>query len=192
MPLPLGHAVIGLTTQHLFFRENAVFKQLKMCLLVIILANLPDIDVLIGLVFWGNGNAIHRGPTHSLAFALLMACLFSITWRFFSFMPKISFLNGFLVILSHVLADHFLTQYPVSFFWPFETIFSVGSSGWGDVICRILFENLRDMGIIVACFLLILINLLAKYVYRQGRGRLAGQRRPDPVIREPIKKIHRP
>ena len=38
-----------------------------------LLANLPDIDVLIGLLFHGNANIFHRGMTHSLLFSFFAA-----------------------------------------------------------------------------------------------------------------------
>ena len=82
MPLPLGHAIIGLTTQNLYSQERSVFKPWKLTLFIILLANLPDIDVLLGLIFAGNGNAFHRGATHSLLFSLVMGYAFSHAWRF--------------------------------------------------------------------------------------------------------------
>ena len=181
MPLPLGHAFIGLTTQNISSQDNAVFKQWKLTLLVIILANLPDIDVLIGLIFCGNGNAIHRGPTHSLLFALVMGYLISKAWRPFPIIPKIKFLNSFLLILSHVLADRFFTHYPVSLCWPFENIFSIGHAGWGDVLSSVFLENVRDAGIILGCIFMILTNLLIRYSYRGAKALMERSKVMAPV-----------
>ena len=81
MPLPLGHTAIGLTTHELFSENISAFDQWKMTLFIAVMANLPDMDVLLGLVFAGNGNAFHRGPTHSLTFAVFMGFLASNAWR---------------------------------------------------------------------------------------------------------------
>ncbi len=166
MPLPIAHAVVGATTHYLSTQDNAVFKQWKTALAVTLLANLPDLDVLIGLVFWGNGNAIHRGPTHSLIFALAMGYFFSRACRVFPAMPAMGFLNSSLVIFSHVLADYFFTSYPVSLFWPFHHIFSIGYTGWGDVFSSVVFGNIRDAGIILGCCAVLLSNIWLKKAYQ--------------------------
>ena len=65
MPLPLGHAAIGLATHKLIFRNGSVTNNMVLAVFVTVLANLPDIDVLIGLLLRGNGMAFHRGSAHS-------------------------------------------------------------------------------------------------------------------------------
>jgi len=160
MPLPLGHAVIGLTTHNLCAQDNSVFRRRSLAVFVIILANLPDIDVLIGLFLCGNGNAFHRGPTHSLMFALVMGYLASNAWKLLANIPKISFKNCSLLVLSHVVADYFFTASPVSFFWPFELNWSIGYAGWGDVVSSVFLKIFRDAEIILGCAVVIIINLL--------------------------------
>ena len=66
MPLPLGHAAIGLTAYDLCSRNDCGFSRWKLAFFIVLLANLPDIDILIGLLSQGNGNAFHRGPTHNM------------------------------------------------------------------------------------------------------------------------------
>jgi hypothetical protein len=73
MPLPIGHAVIGFTTQSLFSAEESSSDRWKALLGILILSNLPDVDVLLGIVFHGNGNVFHRGPTHSCVFRRIPA-----------------------------------------------------------------------------------------------------------------------
>ena len=70
MPLPLGHAAIGLATYETVKKEDPGSSRISIFLFITILANLPDVDVLVGLLTHGNGSLFHRGPTHSLAFAL--------------------------------------------------------------------------------------------------------------------------
>ena len=74
MSLPLGHASLGLAAYDLTRKsaDVSLFRQWKVFTIVIILSNLPDIDILLGLLYSGNGALIHRGPTHSLLFAVIM------------------------------------------------------------------------------------------------------------------------
>jgi hypothetical protein len=51
MPLPLCHAAIGLTTYNLCSKSKSAFNDWKVVVFVAVLANLPDIDVVIGLLF---------------------------------------------------------------------------------------------------------------------------------------------
>jgi hypothetical protein len=103
MPLPLGHAAIGLTTHELFSENTSAFDQWKMILFVVAMANFPDMDVLLGLVFTGNGSAFHRVPAHSLIFAVFMGFLSSNASKLYSKMPKMGFRSCFLVIFSHIM-----------------------------------------------------------------------------------------
>jgi membrane-bound metal-dependent hydrolase YbcI (DUF457 family) len=70
--LPLGHSAIGFTTYCLISKSTSSFNQWKLAVFIIILSNLPDMDVLFGLILQNNGSAIHRGPTHSILFAFIM------------------------------------------------------------------------------------------------------------------------
>ena len=68
MPLPLGHTAIGLLTHDIIEPPQAVQSdgtgpvvpflgsRLKTFLLVTLLANLPDMDVIVGLLVDGNGS----------------------------------------------------------------------------------------------------------------------------------------
>jgi membrane-bound metal-dependent hydrolase YbcI (DUF457 family) len=174
MPLPLGHAVMGMTTQYLVTQDTSVFKKWRLALTVMFLGILPDIDVLIGLVFWGNGSAIHRGPTHSLAFALVAGFILSRVVQWIPGIPKVSFRNSFLIILSHIVADHFFTSNPVSFFFPFENLMSIGFCGWGDVASSVLYDNIRDAGIIICCLLIIALNMIGRHVYTISAIKMRG------------------
>jgi membrane-bound metal-dependent hydrolase YbcI (DUF457 family) len=150
MPLPLGHIAIGLTTNE-FFSENSSFTEWRIAAYVAILANLPDIDVPAGLLLQGNGSAFHRGPTHSVLFALLAAILAANAWKLWALIPKLGFRTCFLIILSHTVADFFLTKSPVSFLWPLEVNWAGGYSGWGEVLVPVFLEAYRDAGVIIVC-----------------------------------------
>jgi hypothetical protein len=162
MPLPFGHAAIALTTHDVCSKNNSAISWWKVVVFVVVLANLPDIDIVIGLVLQGNGCVFHRGPTHSLLFALFMGLLASIAWKLWSQVPKMSFGMCSLLILSHVLADLFFTSSRVSFFWPFEVNWATGYSGWRDVINSVFLQPYQDTGIIMVCGLIMILSRLTK------------------------------
>jgi membrane-bound metal-dependent hydrolase YbcI (DUF457 family) len=163
MPLPLGHTAIGLATYELCSKNQRVPDKFILAVFIAILANLPDMDIVIGLIFKGNGNAFHRGPTHSLIFAIVMGYLASNAWRLWSQIPRMHFKNCFLLILSHIAADFFFTSSPISFFWPIELNWAAGYSGWRDIVVPVFMEAYRDAGIIVVCGVtLILSRVIAR------------------------------
>jgi hypothetical protein len=89
--------------------------------------------------------------------------LASNAWRLGRFFPRVDFVICHLLILSHILADFFLTSAPISFCWPLEVNWSVGHTGWADIFNSVLFESFQDVGIIIGCgALLILGNLMKK------------------------------
>ena len=163
MPLPLGHTAAGLAIHDLYKRSNGSGSVWQILGYVTVLANLPDIDVLIGLILHGNGNLFHRGPTHSLLFAVVMALVAANAWRLWSKIPKLDFLLCFFLIFSHVLADAFLTASPVSLKWPFELNLSLGHSGWIEIVKTVLLRAFQDLGIIVISGAVILCNRLVGY-----------------------------
>ncbi len=158
MPLPLGHAAIGLTTHELFSENTSALDQWKTILFVVAMANLPDMDVLFGLVFTGNGNAFHRGPTHSLIFVVFVGLLASNVSKLYSKMPKMGFRSCFLVIFSHIMADLLFTTSRVSLFWPLEVHWAQGFTGWVDIMFSVFMKISQDAEILIASVLLILLK----------------------------------
>lgn len=64
MSTPIGHTLIGLTlARRLGVRSP---RALAAC---VIAASLPDADVIAGNLLHGDGWAIHRGRSHTIAFA---------------------------------------------------------------------------------------------------------------------------
>jgi inner membrane protein len=162
MPLPLGHSAIGFAAHSLISNDESSFSKLRVAILIIILSNLPDIDVLFGLILQNNGSAFHRGPTHSILFALIMGFAVSKSSKLWSQIPEISFKSGFMLILSHVVADHFLTGSPVSFYWPFEVSWSTGNSGWGNVLHTVFLDAVEDTGILAVCIVVMMSAMIFK------------------------------
>jgi membrane-bound metal-dependent hydrolase YbcI (DUF457 family) len=134
-----------------------------------ILASLPDIDVPFGLIFSGNGSAFHRGPTHSLLFALGSGLLVSKAWKWWPFLPRISFLTGFFLVLSHVLGDLLLTTNSVSLLWPIEVYWSPGHTAWEDLFAS-FFGFFQDIGIILTCTALIILKRFRNQIRYQANG----------------------
>ena len=160
MPLPLGHAAIGLATCETFKSADDNQSRLGTFLMAVILANLPDIDVLIGLILHNNGSVYHRGPTHSILFAVIMGLVVCKSSKLFSKLPTISFRANFCPIISHIGADYLFTNSPVSFFWPFDVSWSTGNSGWGQVLHTVFFDAIEDSGILVICTGFIVVNMI--------------------------------
>ena len=168
MPLPLGHTAIGLATYETIQDPEYRGSPLGVIIFITILANLPDVDVILGLLTQGNGNLFHRGPTHSLLFAFLAGWAASQLWRWWDRVPRMGFPICFGLVLSHVLADMLLTSAPVSLFWPFQVYWSPGFSGWGSVLHTVFFSSIRDAGVVVACVIYgLLLKLLRSAIKRQ-------------------------
>ena len=165
MPLPLGHAAIGLAALETINKPDSCESRLSLIIYVAVLANLPDLDILFSLLMDGNGYAFHRGPTHSLLFALFAGYLASQAGRIWRRIPQLSFGVCALVIFSHVAADMLLTASPVSLFWPLETNFSPDHNGWGGVVRLALFQSVQDVIIAAA----VLVYLFGLRLYRRKR-----------------------
>jgi membrane-bound metal-dependent hydrolase YbcI (DUF457 family) len=168
MPLPLGHIAIGLATHEVGTTRSA-FSRWKLFAAIVVLSNLPDIDVIIGLLFHWNASAFHRGPTHSLLFALAFGFLASRAAAIWDWPPRLGFWTCFSLILSHVAADALLSPLAVSFLWPLETNWSTGHSGWGDVVGMVLRGDKQDAWIALSSAAVITLQRTARAV---NAGRL--------------------
>ena len=161
MPLPLGHIAIGLATHEVGTTRSA-FSRWKLFAAIVVLSNLPDIDVIIGLLFHWNGSVFHRGPTHSLLFALVIGFLASRASNIWTRLPRLGFWTCFSLVLSHVAADALLSTSAVSFFWPIEVNWSSGHSSWGDVLGMVLRGDKQDAWIALSSAAVIAIHRAAR------------------------------
>ena len=155
MPSPLGHAAFGLAVHELQPKGASKLGPGKTFVLVSVLANFPDIDVLLGLIFWGNGGAFHRGITHSIVFALVTSLFLSNSWRCWSRIPKLGFLWCFCIITSHLLTDAIFSSSPVSLLWPFERHNTAWYCDWNKALQTFLHMDLKHFLIILGCGVLI-------------------------------------
>jgi len=160
MPMAIEHTLIGTAVCALALRQARTVFQWRSFLLVAICANLPDLDVLAGLILTGSASTFHRGVTHSLLFSAFSGLALSYGPRLWRRIPSLGFPACFLVILSHVGADALLTASPVSLFWPFEVHLSAIRSNWGDVLQALARDPLLDGTLLLICLCLLVFGNL--------------------------------
>ena len=121
MPLPPLHSFTGYT----IYRSSDKTGEQRTwtwALLAVVLANLPDIDFLPG-AWVGETGRFHRGPTHSLAAAVicgLVAGLIARVWKKDSFKKSAWF--AFMAYASHIVLDFFSEAHSqMVIFWPFSS-----------------------------------------------------------------------
>jgi membrane-bound metal-dependent hydrolase YbcI (DUF457 family) len=109
---------------------TACGQYLPQLVLLVLLANLADVDFLIGLGTVANANALHHGFTHSLAAALFVALAVSCVWRIAGSFWRSAILC-FLAYSSHLLIDLCtgtklgwnVTASGIPLFWPWAKEF---------------------------------------------------------------------
>jgi len=187
MSSTVGHALCGVTcllgataiiprgSFHFNWRGVALFMTL---------ANLPDIDFLVGYLVASDAHAFHQGPTHCLLFAVVMGLLLGFVFRrrLGLWPATIAFT---LTIVSHDVVDVFSGPAPgfnrspgIALLWPFDT--EMVSAPF-TIFPGILHENLEQLVslhnaiamIYEAAVFLPLIALLLLWLAK--RGRIAGR-----------------
>ena len=109
---PVAHTLAGfwtflLLTVHSKLRLIAAcHRYLPQLILLVLLANLPDIDFLFGLGDRANWDALHHGFTHSFVAAFVVAFAVTCVWRMAGSFWR-SFSLCFLAYSSHLLIDFF-------------------------------------------------------------------------------------
>jgi len=133
---PIAHTFAGFWTflilaAQLKTRLAAQWRQWHPPLgVLILLANLPDLDFLPGC-FDGNAKNVHHSFTHSLTFAILVSLVLSCAWRIAPGFWR-STLLYFAAYSSHLLIDFFSgtkigwthTGFGMPLFWPWSKEFS--------------------------------------------------------------------
>lgn len=151
LPFPIGHTAVGLAVLEAASPSGARPRaRWKTVLWTAVLANLPDLDILAGLLWSGNGAAFHRGPTHSLAFAAAAALATLPAARRLPSLGAVSPGLRFGLVLSHLVSDLLLSRGPVSLFWPFQMQWSAGSLTWTDTIAAALRFGVSDAALVAA------------------------------------------
>jgi len=93
--------------------------------LVLVLSIIPDADILLGV------SELHRGPTHSLIFALIVFIPFFVLYR----RKAVPY---FLALISHAAIADFLIGGNIMLFWPLTSQLF----GLNDCICISSFVNI--------------------------------------------------
>jgi membrane-bound metal-dependent hydrolase YbcI (DUF457 family) len=133
---PVAHSFAGfwtfmlLTARLKVSLSRACRQYLPQLVLLLLLANLADVDFLFGLGAGGNANALHHGFTHSLAAAVFVAIAVSCVWRIAAGFWR-SVILCFLAYSSHLLIDLCTgdrlgwnaTGYGIPLFWPWTKEF---------------------------------------------------------------------
>src|SRR5205814_3322466 len=133
---PVAHSFAGFWTFMLLTARlkvslaTACRQYLPQLILLVLLANLADVDFLFGLGSGANPNALHHGFTHSLATAVFVALAVSCVWRIAGSFWR-SVILCFLAYSSHLLIDlctgtHLgwnATASGIPLFWPWAKEF---------------------------------------------------------------------
>lgn len=124
MPSPIGHTLTGVCL-FVFVRNQVSTKQVqKLLLLLVAVSNLPDIDILPGLLV-GDPRAFHRQATHSFTIAILLGIFSNIIATKLA-QKEARKWGGWISILygSHILLDLFVVDrrppFGVQALWPFS------------------------------------------------------------------------
>jgi len=129
MASTVGHSLSGICIYALVSQKilrSPIFHDGKGLFLYAFLANLPDIDFLIGFLFYGEFNAIHGGVTHSLFFLITISVLLGGMGRVWPY--SLNPWRVFFLVGSHDLIDFFSSSalgfhpaYGIALFYPFSS-----------------------------------------------------------------------
>jgi len=124
MPSPLGHSLAGFVI-HLCAAGKQPRRQWPTLLLLITLANLPDIDFVVGY-FIGEHGAYHRGPSHSLIVALLIGIVLggligTRTGRYMAPTVLASAAYASHIVLDMLIGSELSGTFGLQIFWPLSS-----------------------------------------------------------------------
>lgn len=119
MPTSIAHAVAGVAAARMTGPGSA--KGWAGLALVVVVANLPDADFLIGAVV-GRPRDWHRGPTHTLLAALVVALVVAVAQRRGGRRFSHAFVLAFALYGSHLVLDTIMPdrrfESGIPLFWP--------------------------------------------------------------------------
>ena len=108
MASPVGHSLAGCLGFFLV-RENYQFlnyySSKRLLITAIIIANFPDIDFILGYLFYQDFDAIHRQFTHSFFVGFLVCLLMYGCLRFYRKIPYYFLVWLWGLYFSHILLD---------------------------------------------------------------------------------------
>ncbi|EAZ92934.1 metal-dependent hydrolase [Crocosphaera chwakensis] len=108
MASPIGHSLAGYLGFFLV-RKNSHFLKYysskQLLITAILIANLPDIDFLLGYLFYQDFNAIHRQFTHSFFVGFIVCLVIFYCLRFYKKIPYSFLVWLWGLYFSHILLD---------------------------------------------------------------------------------------
>jgi inner membrane protein len=121
MCTPAGHTLMGIAVGGPLPKRSDRKFWLSLAG-ILILANLPDADFLLGIPT-GNPNRYHHGWTHSLGFVLMVMFLSgAVSLGFKKRLDWTWIMFSGLIVLSHLVLDYFTLDrsapYGLQLFWP--------------------------------------------------------------------------
>ena len=144
MPTPVGHTMIGVALGCGAFMPRgklkagfkALWEQRAAFFVILLMANLPDIDYLPG-VLMGEINAFHHWYTHTLGWVVAVAAATWLLWRRANRLGWAMFVLVLAALASHLVADLFSADsrppYGIMALWPLTDQFYISphSIFWG-------------------------------------------------------------
>jgi len=118
----VGHVLGGVVAAKAAAGEILPEQRRRFYALAALTSLLPDLDVIVFMLFRPLEMTPHRGASHSLLFAAISALLLTfLCARFFSFARGRLFACIFAAYGSHLVLDYLMGCGPeVLFFWPFS------------------------------------------------------------------------
>lgn len=166
MPLPVSHSLIGASIIALFYPRISLRRDWLILLFGALLANTPDLDF---FLIWGLhlGEEWHRGLTHSIFFALMIACLMLLGTWFSNIRCVLAFSMAF---LSHAVLDFLTTKRGggVELLYPFSSerlklgVVGISEFDNGFYLTDMIKSGLIELIIFLPIFLAVL--LISRYV----------------------------
>ncbi len=123
MASPLGHSLMGAAVGRLSGAESARARW-SWYAFAVIAANIPDFDILPGLLI-GDINRFHHQASHSLFAAAAFGLLVALAARYVTRSPLRIGLSAGLLYASHLLLDYFSADgrppHGIPLLWPFTS-----------------------------------------------------------------------
>jgi len=140
MPSPVAHSLVGYCIYQL--TPGAKRRhQWSLLALYLVLANVPDLDFIPGLLV-GDAGRYHHGLMHSIGFAALFGLGFSVLlYLYKQAASRRNFTIFFSLYFSHVILDYFSLDssapFGVPLFWPLSSKYYIASQALFSDIQRV-------------------------------------------------------
>ncbi len=116
----VGHALAGIAAAQAASGDPKRRGRRRFWALMAVIAVLPDLDVVVFMLFNPPGMVPHRGASHSLLFAAVIALAVALVFGHFLSLSRLRLFGcAFAAYASHLVLDYLMGKGPqVHFFWP--------------------------------------------------------------------------